>query len=144
MPNLLLKFQVRLESPPIKTGMMYVAGLYGPQFHRWLPDGEKDAISLDTGNSNATLKIWFERRGYVDGNLIKFDYERQEVDPEIMSTQGKLDAGPLKGLLDILDISDEEVSLLKEKKVDDKRYLAFEKKIIKLFYNPVRCWCIKS
>jgi hypothetical protein len=137
MSNLLLKFELRLESPPIKSGVLYAPGLYGPQFHRWLPDGETDAITLDTKHPNTTLKIWFERRGFVDGNLLKFDYERQEVDPQIMSKQGRLDAGPLIGLLEIRGLSSEEVASLKEKKASDKQYSVLEKKVIKLFYPCV-------
>jgi len=137
MSTLLLKFKLRLESSPIRSGALYTPGVFGPQFHRWLPDGEKDAIVLDTGDSNATLKVWFERRGFVDGNLIKFDYERQEVEPETMVQQGRLDAGPLIGLLEIRGLLQEDMTSLQQNQADDTRYVALEKRVIKLFYPPV-------
>jgi hypothetical protein len=55
MPTLLLRFRLRLESPPIASGSLYIPGLFGPQFHRWLPDGKRDAITLETGESDTTL-----------------------------------------------------------------------------------------
>lgn len=138
MSTLLLKFKLRLECSPIRSGALYTPGVFGPQFHRWLPDGEKDATVLDTGDSNATLKVWFERRGFVDGNLIKFDYERQEVEPEIMVQQGRLDAGPLIGLLEIRGLSQEYITSLEQNQDGDAQpYVALEKRVIKLFYPPV-------
>ncbi|MBE9513549.1 MAG: hypothetical protein IMY83_00765, partial [Chloroflexi bacterium] len=135
--TLLLKFKLRLECSPIRSGALYTPGVFGPQFHRWLPDGEKDAIVLDTGDLSATLKVWFERWGFVDGNLIRFDYERQEVEPEIMVQQGRLDAGPLIGLLEIRRLSQEDIASLEQDQADDARYVALEKRVIRLFYHPV-------
>jgi len=37
----------------------------GPLFDRWLPDGQKDAVALNTGDSHATLTVWFARMGYM-------------------------------------------------------------------------------
>jgi hypothetical protein len=42
-----------------------------PVFHRWLPDGEKDALTFDMKDPNITLKLWFERWGVVQTGLIE-------------------------------------------------------------------------
>lgn len=60
MPTLLLKFEIILEDHNIRINRHS-----GPLFHEWLPNGEGDAICINIG-ANAELKIWFDRRGYVD------------------------------------------------------------------------------
>ncbi len=132
MPKLLLKFAIDLDEMSSSH-----FGHHGPQFHRWLPDGEKDAIVLDTSDSNAILKVWFERRGFVDGGLIRYDRKRREVDPGIVPKQAVLDAGPLMGLLGIHEISEEELVPLRENKSGDDVYKALGKKAIKLICPPV-------
>ena len=89
MTTMLLKFRINLELYELQT----LNRNHGPLFHRWLPDGQQDSIVLDTGHPNSDLEVWFERRGFVDDGWIRFDYKRREVDPEIMSKQGVLDAG---------------------------------------------------
>ena len=103
MSTLLLKFKINLEE---HNGSTY-SKHKGPLFHRWLPDGEKDAIILDTGDTNAELRVWFERFGCIrkDGNFITYDYERREVDADIMLKQAVLEAGPIMGLLKIKAIA---------------------------------------
>ncbi|MEM3648523.1 MAG: hypothetical protein QW506_05095 [Thermoproteota archaeon] len=134
MPTLLLRFTIILEDYSLQT----VSRNYGPLFHRWLPDGEKDAIVLDTNDSNAKLKVWFERRGFVDNGWIKFDYARREVDPEIIPMQAILDAGPLEGLLEIQELSEEQVAPLRENKTGDELYIALGKRVVeKLIFPPV-------
>lgn len=132
MPKLLLKFEINLD----ESGTS-VFRHHGPQFHRWLPDAEKYAIVLDNSGSNAILKVWFERRGFVDGGFIKYDRKRTEVDPTIMSKQAVLDAGNLLGLLQINGISKENLVPLMENKIGDKRYIALGKKVVKLIHPPV-------
>lgn len=126
MTTLLLKFEIDLDkdaSPP-----RFVSG---PAFHRWLPDGEEDAIALDTGDPNAHLKVWFERRGFVQGNSIMYDYERREVDEEILSTQGLLSAGPLMGLLEIRGLPEEELAVVRENRTGDQLYIAVGRQVVK-------------
>jgi len=138
MPDLLIKFKLDLEYHPIQSGALYIPHPHGPLFHRWLPDGVSDAIELDTKDSKATLKVWFERHGYVDAHgYIKFDKDRSEVDPDILSTQGKLDAGPLFGSLEIRDISDTEARSLKESDSHAEVHKSLERRIIRLLYEPV-------
>jgi hypothetical protein len=134
MPKLLLKFGINLEESGSRSAFLEH---HGPQFHRWLPDGERDAIFLDTGDPNAILKVWFERRGFVDGSFIKYDRTRREVDPGIVPKQAVLDAGPLIGLLEINAISEEELVPLRDNKVGDDVYKDLGKKAIKLIYPPI-------
>src|SRR2546423_8090993 len=103
MPTLLLKFCIYL-------GQDIMRNFEGPLFHRWLPDGEKDALILETGTPNTTLKVWFERRGYVDDRHIKYDITRKEVDSAIIPTQAALVAGSLFGSLEIQGLTEEEVA----------------------------------
>lgn len=110
---------------------------HGPLFHRWLPDGEKHAIVLNTGDPDTNLKVWFERCGFVDsGGHIRFDYKRQEVDTKIIPMQAILDAGPLIGILEIRGLSSEELAPIQEKQVGDSKYITLGKKIVKKWVVP--------
>lgn len=133
MARLMLKFEINLEEIVASSAFKHD----GPQFHRWLPDGEKDAIILKTTHSNMDLKVWFERRGCVDDGFIEYDSKRGEVDPEIVLKQAVLDAGPLIGLLEINEISEEELTSLRENKVGHARYIALGKRVVKLICPPV-------
>jgi len=110
----------------------------GPLFHRWLPDGEKDALVLDVGTDNAELKVWFERRGYVEGGLIKYDVTRKEVNPAVIPTQAALTAGSLFGSLEIRDLAEEEVMPIRENRIGDASYRALGDRVVnKLIYPSV-------
>ena len=111
---------------------------HGPLFHRWLPDGEKHAIVLDTGDSNAKLKVWFERFGFVDSSsgYIRFNYQRREVDPKIIPMQAILEAGPLIGILEIQGLSEEQLDPIQENKVGDSLYIAVGKEVVKKLIVP--------
>lgn len=130
MPNLLLKFYVYLDQ---QNGWRK---FNGPLFHRWLPDGEKDAINLYTGFPNTKLKIWFERRGYVEDRFIEFDIARKEVDPAVIPTQAALCAGPLFGLLEIQDITDKEAMCLSNQLTEDPIYLTLCEKAVDEIIQP--------
>jgi hypothetical protein len=80
MTTLLIKFAVSLLDYDVGP-----ARHHGPLFHRWLPNGESDKLEIKTGNPDAELSVWFRRRGCLDSGMIRFDYTREEVDPEIMS-----------------------------------------------------------
>lgn len=134
MQKLLLKFQIHLEEDDLSTPYPN----HGPLFHRWLPDGEKDAIVLDTSDPNAQLKIWFEQWGFKENNgFIKFDYERREVDPNIIPMQAILDAGPLMGSLEIQALSKEKLASLQGNRTGDTHYIDLGKKIVTLIQQPV-------
>jgi hypothetical protein len=71
-------------------------GPVGPTFHRWLPDGEHDAIVLDSSRAGASpVRAWFERRAINSGGWLRFNWEGKEFDPSIMARQAPLDAGYL-------------------------------------------------
>lgn len=130
MTKLFIKFGVILEDYGLEQSLL--AHRFGPLFHRWLPDGEKNAIQLSTVDPKASLKIWLERRGYFDGSFIKFDYNRKEVDPKIMEQQGILDAGPLFGLLEIQGIPRKNLDVLRMKKIGHNLYVSLGKRVVKL------------
>jgi len=134
MSTLLLKFGIHLEEYDFPT----IAQHHGPLFHRWLPEGEEDAIILDTGDPSVDIKLWFEQWGFIDNGWIKFSYDRREVDPKIIPTQAILDAGPLIGLLEVKGLSKQELAPLCANKVGDARYIALAKRVVKrLLYPPV-------
>src|SRR5438445_13025050 len=105
MPDLLIKFILRLGS---KTGF---GG--GPLFHRWLPRGDKDAISVEVEAGD--LQLCLERRGHVNEGFVFFDFDRRAVDDSIVRKQGMLDGGPLFGRLRLSDISEQELEFLRRK-----------------------------
>jgi hypothetical protein len=130
MPNLLLKFYVFLDQQ--RNWRKYD----GPLFHRWLPDGEKDAIDLYTGFQNTRLKVWFERRGYVEDGVIRFDITRNEVDLAIIPTQAAHYAGSLFGLLEVQDITDGEAGCLSNQLTEDPVYLALCETVVDKIIQP--------
>ena len=107
-----------------------------PVFHRWLPDGEKDALSFDTKDPNITSKIWFERWGEVEHGMIEYRPGKREYDPALISKQGYLVAGPLFGLLSIDNISEEDAALLRENKTSDPGYIRLGKKVVQDQISP--------
>ncbi|MDP3112366.1 MAG: hypothetical protein Q8M71_09730 [Thermodesulfovibrionales bacterium] len=130
MSTLLIKFKVLLDSD--------FSDNHGALFHRWLPNGEEDAILLDTGDSNTTLKVWFERWGIVDKGHIKYDGSLKQVDSEIMTQQAILEGGPLRGLLEIRNLRDEDLALFAERSDKNDEYYSLVKKVIKkLIYLPL-------
>jgi len=130
--KLLLKFTILLEDHNIPTTIRW----QGPLFHRWLPDGEKDAIILETNDTDTELKVWFEKGGFASRTFIRPD-KSQDSD-YIISEQGKLDAGPLRGLLTIKNLSQAELDTLIDNKIGDDIYIKLGKRIIKnLIYKPV-------
>jgi len=133
MATFLLSFIIDLGryniSSPLKRN--------GPLFHRWLPDGENDAIVLDIPKSKAQLKLWFERRGFVADHAIRYDSKRHEVDPDIMIRQGVLEGGPLIGLLSGYELSEEELSAVEQDRKGDPVYEALGKKVINLICPEV-------
>lgn len=108
----------------------------GPLFHRWLPNGEKDAIVLDTGDPQSELKVSFEHRGYVDDGYVRFDWKRDEVDPSIIPRQAVLEGGHLAGWLKI-ELPDEELEALRKVSTGDPAYEALGRRLIKLIRPPV-------
>jgi len=132
MFTLLFKFSIYLQRQDV------MRNYHGPLFHRWLPDGLNDAIILDTTTPNTELKVWFERRGFVNHGMIEFDISRREIDPTIIPTQAALEAGPLYGSLEIQELIEEEVAALLNNSIGAQSYIEFGDKIVnKLIHPPV-------
>ena len=130
--KLLLRFTILLED----TNIPEITRWHGPLFHRWLPDGEKDAISLETNDPDAELKVWFDKKGFADRTFSRPD-KKQDSD-HVISKIGKLDAGPMKGLLTINNLSQEEMNTLRGNKTGDEIYIKLGKRVVKkLIYKPV-------
>jgi len=133
MVPFLLRFGIQLREYDISSHLRR----NGPLFHRWLPDGEKDAIVLDIPKSKAQLKLWFERRGFVEDGQIRYDSNRREVDSDIMIKQGVLEGGPLMGLLMGFVLSEEELVALQNDRKGDPAYEALGKRAINLVHAEV-------
>ena len=109
----------------------------GPLFHRWLPDGRTDAVSVPTADERDRLVFWFDRRGYVAADFIRYDNARQEVDPEVMKRQGHLDAGPLRGEAQYAHATSAELEALREDRQGSDEYIALGKRVIDFLYPPL-------
>jgi|SRR6185312_5618176 len=101
-----------------------------------MPNGESDSINLNVGNSDYILRVWFERHGISDG-MIEFDYKEKKVDPTIIPRQGILEIGPLYCLLEIKDVSDDELNAVKDNKIGDSNYLTLGKRVISVIQPPI-------
>ena len=134
MGKLIIKFVVPLERDDLEG----ISSRHGPLFHRWLPDGENDEISIKRQSKNVRVKLWFERCGYInDRGWISFDYKRREIDSDTLSRQAKVDAGPLYGKIFIKDLKSEEVKAVVENKLDDEEYIKVGKKITKIINKDI-------
>ncbi|MDQ3816517.1 MAG: hypothetical protein M3362_02350 [Acidobacteriota bacterium] len=134
MGILLFDFVIQLKD----NSNPYPLNHNGPLFHKWLPDGEKDAIILNTGDPQAELKVSFERRGFVnDSGYIVFKLDRHDVDPEVIPRQAVLEGGHLIGWLKIEGITEEEIENLQKATTGDAIYEALGKRVINLIYPPI-------
>lgn len=126
MGTLFLKFAVRLRNT-------FDTFPKGPLFHRWFPNGEEDAIALVL-SPNAELKLWFDRMESRRGGL----EDSQAVAPEVIARLGKVEAGPLRGLLEVRGRSREEIESLRNNKLGDPNYIQLGKLLVKdLLYPPL-------
>ncbi len=105
---------------------------FGPVFHRWLPDGETDALSINAKSKYINIKIWFERCGYMNNGWIKFDCKKREIDPSILLRQAKIDAGPLHVKMCIKNLNSNAVESVYANKRGDEGYIKIGKKIISI------------
>ena len=107
----------------------------GPILNQWLPDGEKDALTVFKA-PNAELRVWCERRGYVEKDFIRYDPKRKDVDPAILRRQRGLVAGPLYGQLELKAIADDRVSMLRELATGDSEYVEIGKTVVTQYFYP--------
>lgn len=134
MPTIELSLAINLED----YNLPKIERHAGPLFHRWLPNGETDALTLATNNPNASLIVWFTRRGFVASNgYIMFDYDKCEVDPSIMELQAVLDAGPLIGRVTLADVTEDELNALRENIEGSSAYINLGKRVVNLIHPPI-------
>ena len=130
MTKLFIKFRVNLWN--------FESEHSGAIFHRWLPNGEKDAVELPTNDSSVNISVWFERCGYADDNFIRYNEKRREVDPKIMTLQGCLYSGPLYGMLEMRKLAPDQIRAIRDSKKGDEIYINLTKKLVKeIIYRPV-------
>ena len=134
MSSLLLRFRYSLKSGDPTLPWK------GPLFHRWLPDGEKDAIRLETGDQAAKLNVWFERWGVVENNRIRFDLQHQKLDAGTIARESYLDGGPLLGTLEIDGLTEDQLEPLYENKRGDEQYIRLGKRVVKLLVPPIEAF----
>lgn len=133
MEKLLFDFVVQLQNQELP----YPLNHNGPLFHKWLPEGETDAIFLNTGEPTAELKVSFTRRGFVDkSGFIRFKWDVNKIDPTIIPRQAVLEGGFMVGWLS-LETSDEELEVLRASETGDPSLEALGKRIIKLIEPAV-------
>ena len=121
--QLLVRFGVSLERTDIRPTRPH-----GPLFHRWLPNGERDAITIK--DETFILHLWFEQWGFMDHSFIRFEYKRKEVDSDTVPRQAVLDAGPLYGNIQ-LDITHDKLASIIKGREGDPVYEALGKLIVK-------------
>jgi hypothetical protein len=92
MPELTLEFRIDLTMRLFES-----IRDRGPLFHRWLPDGKRDAIALSNADEQEQITVWFERRMAVEHGFLRWKRDGEQFDPNIMSRQDKIDAGVLFG-----------------------------------------------
>lgn len=109
---------------------------YGPLCHRWLPNGSADGISLSVEDPQATITVWFDRYGYADKGLIQFDYKKKEVPEELVRKQGLLDAGPLKGILKLDGVPQDQLEAMRVNRIGDEKYVQLGKRVAKKIIVP--------
>jgi len=123
--SLLIRFAISLERHELESDEHH-----GPRFHRWLPDGEQHALTINNDLAGFVLKVWFEQWGFMDNSWITFAYKRKEVDSAIVPRQAVLDAGPLYGSLR-MNVPSDELNAIKENREGDPAYEALGKRIVK-------------
>jgi len=137
---LLLRFAIVLENPAVEPfDPLSGERRHGPLFHKWLPEGDRDAITIElsANEPDAELRVWFEQNGFIENGRVKFDYERQELDAKTIADQPVLDGGPLIGILKLPNVSDEVFEAVMENRTGDPAYVGFGRKVAHLIYVPV-------
>lgn len=115
-------------------------GRVGPLFHRWLPNGREDAISIGPKGKDGSIQVWFERRGQVgtDGYW-RYDASNTQsrVDESSIRRHGYLNAGFLFGHATFHGISDEEVRAVRAGLRGDDHYVRVGKRVVAFIADPV-------
>lgn len=110
----------------------------GPLFHKWMPDGERDALLLTPSECPYTIRVWTERHGFLDEfGRFQFEAERTGLTDDELRTQQRLDAGHLHGQADGMEVTVEEMEMLECDRRGDE-YQALGKKLLRLVLPPVQ------
>lgn len=108
----------------------------GPLFHRWLPNGEEDALTVDVPKESASIKFWFERRGFVKGKEIIYDPKQQEVQDDLIPLQTILNGGALRGQIELKSVTKTAFTAVVDGRSGQKSYEALGKKIVNKILVP--------
>ena len=107
----------------------------GPIFHRWLPDGQTDALVLKMPGGNVSM--WFERRGKMTGvGYIEYDDKSADFDVDRMARQALLDGGALFGELTLTALTDAEYQAVLEERIGSEEYVTLGKRVVKDYLDP--------
>jgi hypothetical protein len=134
-----MSFHLRLETGAFAGPPQIV----GPLFHRFVPNGQSDAVYLTPEGDPHEVRIWFERAAKQVQGFLKWEQNGSQFDEAIMRRQGKIEGGPLRGEMLVPDVTDDEiVSLLRNPKAlnesfgqdaeNDRAYVALGKRVIEV------------
>lgn len=127
MDSIKLKFKIALGD---KDQPSY-GELYGPGFHRFLPDNKNDLLEKKLSILNGNIAFWFERRGEKEDGFIVYNSTKELVFEEDICKQGILDAGSLYGQISLNEVPNEVLDALRKNEMGNSHYLSFGKNIVK-------------
>ena len=133
MKNLFLRLTVQLENLELPEFFRP----HGPLFTHWLPNGLSDAVEVRCAHKGNQLRLWFERRGYVERDFIRYDPRRREVDKISMQRQAKLEAGDLHGEGQFVALTSPEMKAIEDNAIGHEDYIAAGKRVVEFLYTPV-------
>lgn len=139
-----LSFRLRMETAIFAAPVRIV----GPLFHRFVPNGQEDAVFLTSDGDPHEIQIWFDRAAKLENGFLEWEQDGSQFDETVMQRQAKLEGGPLRGQMLMPDVSDEEmVSLLHNPKAldepfgqdagDDPIYASLGKRVVKVLQPPL-------
>ena len=105
--------------------------MYGPAFHRFLPNNKYDKLEKNLSSLTGKISFWFERRGIMDDNLIRYNNKKKLINENAILKQGILDGGPLFGQIILNEVSSDVLKVLQNNLIGDPNYISFGKKIVK-------------
>jgi hypothetical protein len=145
MTTVRMAFHLFLDNALIPGPM----NLAGPVFHRFVPDGENDAVFLTPEGDPHEIRVWLQRAAKKEGDFLRWDRHGSEFDVATMRRQAKLEGGPLRGEMVMPDVSGDELgSLFRNPKApgdsfgqdvgDDLPYVALGKRVIEVLQPRLR------
>lgn len=122
--------------------------ILGPLFHRFVPDGPRDAIFLTSDGDPHEIRIWVDRAAKLEHGFLEWEQDGSQFDEDVMRRQAKLEGGPLRGEMLMPDVSDDEmVSLLRNPKAlgeefgqdagNDPTYVSLGRRVIEVLQPPL-------